>query len=235
MLRKVLRLELRVEMLKLSEEYLEARISGCSETMINAIRRTILEEVPILAIHEVFVFENPGPMFDEMLSHRLGLIPLKTPVGKYLPMDSPECVESPGERCFTTLSLDVSSRDEPLTVYSRDLVCKDVDVYPVYGNIPITKIPPNSRLRLEAIARMGRGKMHAKWQPASLATYSFTGQPGVFVFKLESTGSLPALEIFKQALGILRDKFKTLTDSVTLPNVEERVGEEGVAGGGEVG
>lgn len=222
-------------MLKLSEEYLEARVSGCSEAMMNAIRRTILEEVPILAIHEVFVFENPGPMFDEVLSHRLGLIPLKTPIGKYLTMDSPECREASGERCFTTLSLDVSAGDEPLTVYSKDLVCKDADVYPVYGNIPITKIPPKSRLRLEAIARMGRGRMHAKWQPASLATYSFTEQQGVFVFKLESTGSLPALEIFKQALMILRDKFKTLTDSVTFPEVEERGVEEGAVGRGEVG
>lgn len=222
-------------MLKLSEEYLEARVSGCSEAMMNAIRRTILEEVPILAIHEVFVFENPGPMFDEVLSHRLGLIPLKTPIGKYLTMDSTECREASGERCFTTLSLDVSAGDEPLTVYSKDLVCKDADVYPVYGNIPITKIPPKSRLRLEAIARMGRGRMHAKWQPASLATYSFTEQQGVFVFKLESTGSLPALEIFKQALMILRDKFKTLTDSVTFPEVEERGVEEGAVGRGEVG
>ncbi|MBO3770096.1 MAG: DNA-directed RNA polymerase subunit D [Thermoproteota archaeon] len=225
---------MKVEILKLSEEYLEAKISGCSEAMVNAIRRAILEEVPILAIHEVFIFENPGPMFDEILSHRLGLIPLKTPIGKYLPMDSPECAGGSGERCFTTLSLDVSAGEEPLTVYSKDLVCKDSEVYPVYGNIPITKIPPKSRLRLEAIARMGRGRMHAKWQPASLATYSFTDQPDVFIFKLESTGSLPALEILKQAVRILRDKFKTLMDSVTLPGVEEQGGEKGVAGGGEL-
>ena len=226
---------MKVEVLRLSEDYLEARISGCSEAMVNAIRRTILEEVPVLAIHEVYVFENPGPMFDEVLSHRLGLMPLKTPVGKYLPMDSPECAEGSSEKCFTTLSLDVSAGDEPLTVYSKDLVCKDADVYPVYGNIPITKIPPNTRLRLEAIARMGRGRMHAKWQPASLATYSFTENPDVFVFKLESTGSLPALEIFKQALQILRDKFKTLMDSVSLPEVEERGGEGSAVGSGEVG
>ncbi|MBO3800294.1 MAG: DNA-directed RNA polymerase subunit D [Candidatus Brockarchaeota archaeon] len=235
MLRKVLQQKLKVEVLKLSEEYFEAMISGCSEAMMNAIRRTILEEVPVLAIHEVFIFENPGPMFDEILSHRLGLIPLKTPVGKYLPMDSPECAEGSGERCFTTLSLDVSAGDEPLTVYAKDLECKDAEVYPVYGNIPITKIPPKSRLRLEAIARMGRGRMHAKWQPASLATYSFTDQPGVFIFKLESTGSLPAFEIFKQALGILRDKFKTLMDSVTLLGVEEQNGKESADGVGGVG
>jgi len=222
-------------MIKLSEEYLEAKVSGCSEVMMNAIRRAILEEVPMLAIHEVFIFENPGPMFDEILSHRLGLIPLKTSIGKYLPIDSPKCAEASEERCFTTLSIDVSAGNEPLTVYSRDLVCKDAEVYPVYGNIPITKIPPNTRLRLEAIARMGRGKMHAKWQPASLATYSFTEQPNVFIFKLESTGSLPALEIFKQALEILRDKFKTLMDSVTLPGVEEQSGEEGASSGGGVG
>jgi DNA-directed RNA polymerase subunit D len=233
-MRRELLVALNIEVLKLSEEYLEARISGYSEALVNAIRRVIIEEVPTMAIHEVFIFENSSPMFDEILSHRLGLIPLRTPIGKYLPMDSPECAEASSERCFTTLSLDVSAGEDPLTVYSRDLVCKDKDVYPVYGDIPITKLPPHGRLRLEAIARMGRGRMHAKWQPASLATYSFTEKPDVFVFKLESTGSLPALEVLKQALAILRDKFKTILDSVTLPEVEERGGEEGVAGGGEV-
>ncbi|MEM2050808.1 MAG: hypothetical protein QXZ11_06785, partial [Thermoproteota archaeon] len=122
------------------------------------------------------------------------------------------------------------------TVYSKHLVCRDEEVYPVYGNIPITRLPPGGKLRLEAVARLGRGRMHAKWQPASLATYSFTDSPDTFVFRLESTGSLPAIEVFRQALDILRDKFKTLLDSLTLPEVEEkRGGEEGVAFGEEGG
>ncbi len=224
-----------VKILKLSDDYLEARLEGCSEALVNAIRRAILEEVPTLAVHEVFIFENSSPMFDEVLSNRLGLIPLRTPPGKYLPMDSPECLGS-SEKCFTTLSIDVSAGDSPLTVYSKHLVCRDEDVYPVYGNIPITKLPPGGKLRLEALARLGRGKMHAKWQPASLATYSFTDSPDAFVFRLESTGSLPSIEVFRQALDILRDKFKTLLDSLTLPEVEEkRGGEEGVDFGEEGG
>ncbi len=220
-----------VKILKLSDDYLEARLEGCSEALVNAIRRAILEEVPTLAVHEVFVFENSSPMFDEVLSNRLSLIPLRTPPGKYLPMDSPECLQGSNEKCFTSLSLDVSAgNDAPLTVYSKDLVCRDEAVYPVYGNIPITRLPAGGKLRLEAIARLGRGKVHAKWQPASLATYSFTDSPDTFVFRLESTGSLPAIEVFRQALAILRDKFKTLLESVTLPRVEEkRGGEEGVA------
>ncbi|MEM2929337.1 MAG: DNA-directed RNA polymerase subunit D [Thermoproteota archaeon] len=219
-----------IKILRLSDDYLEARLEGCSEALVNAIRRVILEEVPTLAIHEVFIFENSSPMFDEALSNRLSLIPLRTPAGKYLPMDSQECLEGSNERCFTSLSLDVSAGDSPITVYSKDLVCRDEEVYPVYGNIPITRLPAGGKLRLEAVARLGRGRMHAKWQPASLATYAFTDSPGTFVFRLESTGSLPAIEVFRQALSILRDKFKTLLESVTLPEVEEKHGgEESVA------
>jgi DNA-directed RNA polymerase subunit D len=225
-----------VKILRLSDEYLEARLEGCSEALVNAIRRAILEEVPTLAIHEVFIFENSSPMFDEVLSNRLGLIPLRTPPGKYLPMDSQECLQGSSEKCFTSLSIDVSAGDSPLTVYSKHLVCRDEEVYPVYSNIPITRLPPGGKLRLEAIARLGRGKMHAKWQPASLATYSFTDSPDTFIFKLESTGSLPSIEVFRQALDILRDKFKTLLNSLTLPEVEEkRGGEESVAFGEEGG
>lgn len=215
-----------VKILRISDDYLEARLEGCSEALVNAIRRAVLEEVPTLAIHEVFVFENSSPMFDEALSNRLSLIPLRTPPGKYLPMDSQECLQGSNEKCFTSLSLDVSAGDAPITVYSKDLVCRDEEVYPAYGNIPITKLPPGGKLRLEAVVRLGRGRMHAKWQPASLATYSFTDSPDSFVFRLESTGSLPAIEVFRQALTILRDKFKTLLESVTLPEVEEKRGGE---------
>ena len=46
-------------------------------SLVNALRRILLAEIPTMAIEHVFLFENTGIMKDEILSHRLGLIPLR--------------------------------------------------------------------------------------------------------------------------------------------------------------
>ncbi len=52
-------------------------VTDMSETLANAIRRSVLE-IPILAIDEVEFFKNDSALYDEILAHRLGLIPLVT-------------------------------------------------------------------------------------------------------------------------------------------------------------
>ena len=39
--------------------------------------------------------------------------------------------------------------------------------------IPIIKLAKNQKLKLEAYARLGRGKVHAKWQPVSMCAYKY--------------------------------------------------------------
>ena len=49
---------------------------GLDASVANAFRRIILAEVPTLAIEDVFIFNNTSIIQDEVLAHRLGLIPL---------------------------------------------------------------------------------------------------------------------------------------------------------------
>ena len=49
---------------------------GVDASIANAFRRILISEVPTLAIEDVFVFENTSIIQDEVLAHRLGLIPL---------------------------------------------------------------------------------------------------------------------------------------------------------------
>ena len=49
---------------------------GVDASIANAFRRILLAEVPTLAIEEVFFFDNTSIIQDEVLAHRLGLIPL---------------------------------------------------------------------------------------------------------------------------------------------------------------
>ncbi len=50
---------------------------GIDASIANAFRRILIAEIPTLAIEYVFVFNNTSVIQDEVLAHRLGLIPLK--------------------------------------------------------------------------------------------------------------------------------------------------------------
>lgn len=50
---------------------------GLDAAIANAIRRTMIAEVPLMAIEKVFVTNNTSVIPDEILVHRLGLIPIR--------------------------------------------------------------------------------------------------------------------------------------------------------------
>ena len=50
---------------------------GIDASIANSFRRILLSEVPTMAIEKVHVFNNTSVIQDEVLAHRLGLIPLK--------------------------------------------------------------------------------------------------------------------------------------------------------------
>jgi len=148
------------------------KLKGTSTSLANCLRRTILAEVPTLAIEDLVIDENQSPMSDEQIAHILGLVPLTTPPDRYV---FPEDCENKREdqKCRATLTIDVQAQDNVRTVLSGDLVSDDEEVKPVSNKIPITKIEPNKRLKLEAYAVLGRGRTHAKFQPVSTVYYRF--------------------------------------------------------------
>ncbi|MBP1911912.1 DNA-directed RNA polymerase subunit D [Thermococcus stetteri] len=131
-------------------------ISGVDIPFANALRRTILAEVPTFAVDEVEFLENDSALFDEIIAHRLAMIPLTTPHERFS-LDALEL-----DDYTVTLSLEAEG---PGMVYSGDLKSSDDDVKPANPNIPIVKLAEGQRLTFNAYARLGRGKDHAKWQP----------------------------------------------------------------------
>lgn len=141
---------------------------------MNALRRIMLIEVPSMVIDEVVVLENSSILHDEIMAHRLGLVPLKTDLDSYnLPEECPCKSEFGCNLCRVTLTLDVEATDGVRTIYSSDLVPNNPDIAPVSKKIPLVKLAPTQRIRLEAYARLGKGKEHAKWQPVSGCAYKY--------------------------------------------------------------
>ncbi|KAI5279734.1 DNA-directed RNA polymerase core subunit rpc40, partial [Ascosphaera aggregata] len=60
-------------------DYSEACFSliGVDASIANAFRRILIAEVPTLAIETCYIHNNTSVIQDEVLAHRLGLIPLK--------------------------------------------------------------------------------------------------------------------------------------------------------------
>ena len=56
---------------------MEFDLVGVDASTANAFRRILIAEVPTMAIETVFVFNNTSVIQDEVLAHRLGLIPIK--------------------------------------------------------------------------------------------------------------------------------------------------------------
>ncbi len=139
----------------------------------NALRRAMVSEVNSMAIDDVVFIENSSLMYDEIIAHRLGLIPLSTDLDAYVPRAECDCGSELGcNKCTAGLTLEAEATDHSVTVYSSDLR-SETDVKPVSDKIPIARLAPFQRLKLEAYARLGRGQEHAKWSPVSACSYKY--------------------------------------------------------------
>jgi DNA-directed RNA polymerase subunit D len=164
----------KIEVLEKDETNLRIVIREADVTLVNALRRIALAEVPSMAIDEVVMIENSSILQDEIIAHRLGLIPMKTDLDTYnLPEDC-ECKSEFGcTLCRVTLTLDAEAKEGTRTVYSGEIVSENPNVVPVSDKIPIIKLAKGQKLKLEAYARLGKGKTHAKWQPVCVCAYKY--------------------------------------------------------------
>ena len=71
------RRDFRIEVQSLSEEQIVFDMIGIDAAIANAFRRILLSEVPTMAIEKVFILNNTSMIQDEVLAHRLGLIPIR--------------------------------------------------------------------------------------------------------------------------------------------------------------
>lgn len=116
-------------------------VSEINESLANAIRRSV-SEIPTLAIEEVDIYKNDSALYDEIIAHRLGLIPLENQKVKDKPL---------------LLKLKVSGGKEGVEVLAKELG-KEV----VFPEIPIVLLEKDQELELVAKAIQGTGKKHAK-------------------------------------------------------------------------
>ena len=154
---------LEVKILGKDDEKIKFVIEGIDSALAGELRRIMMSEVPTLAIEWVDFVKNDSVLWDEIVASRLGLIPLVFKPKSYKFKKDCKCGGKGCTHCQVTLSL---VKKGPCTVYSGDLIPSDKSVKPVYDKIPIVELIEGQELKFEAIAELGLGKDHAKWQAA---------------------------------------------------------------------
>lgn len=183
-----------VQIVKWNEREMEFDLIGIHAAIANAFRRLLLSEVPSMAIEKVFVYNNTSLLQDEVLAHRLGLIPLKADPRLFeyrQPGDEDGTEQDTLEfqlkvKCTwnTNAPKDSTNPDDIYKdhkIYTRHMkwlpiggqgdIYKAKDVGPVHDDILISKMRPGHELDLKLHAVKGIGKDHAKFSPVATAFY----------------------------------------------------------------
>jgi len=193
-------------------------------SLANAIRRSA-NYIPILAVDYLEITKNDSALYDEIIAHRVGLVPLKNEDLR-LPEDC-DCEKEEGcGKCATKLKLSTSG---PCTVYSTDISPKGSVLY----KMPITILGKDQELEFVAVAKMGRGVQHAKFSPGliyyrysedlekeddesfkKIVEESKKDESKELTINIESWGQIPAKEIFTSSIEIINKEIKELVKKV---------------------
>lgn len=207
-------------------------IRKTSPAYVNALRRSIIALVPTLAIEKVEFQENSSALYDEVIAHRLGLLPLTTDLGAYKLPTSPEDGLEKAESCVKG----VCEALGPKTVYADEIKFADPKVVCPYPKTPIVKLLKDQTLKFTAVAVLGQGKVHMKWAPGA-AYYqqvpiidgkevlpkdiigkkcqemSSDVKQDEFIFTIESWGQLTPKEILHEAINQLNNQIELVVQA----------------------
>lgn len=165
-------------------------------SIANAFRRIMISEVPSVAAEQVYIFNNTSVIQDEVLAHRIGMIPLKIDPDQLNWVDmSVEEKDRFTDDNTVVMSLDVSCTRNPhapknstdpkelyrnSSVYARDLKFEPqgnqlekfkAPVVPADPDILLAKLRPGQEISLSVHCVLGIGADHAKFSPVATASY----------------------------------------------------------------
>ena len=186
-------------------------VSDVNVSLANAIRRSV-NEVSVLAIDEADIYKNDSVLYDEIIAHRLGLIPLKNQKLK-----ADQTVE---------MKFKVKAKGEQTEVLSGEL--GDDAVYP---DMPIVVLSEGQEIEIVARARTGKGIDHAKFSPGILF---YKHLPKIKISG-EGEKQTELAEIYPDAFEMFGEKLKVKDatkfdleqdDMVNYPGIEVSYGDD---------
>ena len=214
--------------------------------IVNAIRRIILSEIPIVGFYgedepTIDIKYNSGPLHNEFMIHRIGLIPLHITEeitenyedGDY---EFEFNIENKGNETIniTTNNFSGKYKGKELTKEELKIIFPANKISKNY--ILITRLRPNEHLHLIATAVKKTGKLNASFSPVSLSNFYFIedtteikeeilerqrnyiknkyGDPISIEFQLEPINALSYKYLFKKSIEIIIEKLEILIEKL---------------------
>lgn len=171
-----------IKILEEGNSFIRFEITDITPAYANMLRRTLINDIPKLAISKVNfhhgeirqegekVYSSLTSLFDEIIASRLGMIPLPTD----LTMNEREKCTCHGEGCsLCTVNYSVFAFG-PKVVTSADLVAiGDSKFVPQDKEIPIVELNERQAMMIDADAHMGKASEHARFQATSGVSYKY--------------------------------------------------------------
>ncbi|KAI6652577.1 DNA-directed RNA polymerases I and III subunit RPAC1 isoform X1 [Oopsacas minuta] len=187
--------DIRVDIKYKTDEEIQFDLIGVDASIANAYRRIMLAEVPIMAIEKVYMMNNTSVMPDDVLAHRMGLIPIKADPRLFnfpayneknqLIVDSNSVLEFElSIKCSHNKAASVGAtlpeeKYKNSNVYTRHMKWVPIgdqaqllgEVKTCQDDILIMKLRPGQEIKMKLHCVKGVGKDHAKFSPVATATY----------------------------------------------------------------
>ena len=223
----------------------EFDIENLDIAIVNGIRRVILSDIPVYGFQgeaegSIVIHKNNGPLHNEFMSHRIGLLPI------HIPEDNTDTYiftcdvknESADSINVTTKNLTGTRNDQPLTEKELSTLFPANPI--TKQNVLITRLRRGEELAFTATAVKKTAKDHASFSPVSLCSFYYVqdpakanettnildkerayfkneyGEASLIRFMIEPELALSPSYLVTKAIQILIDKLTSLNYTTTL-------------------
>lgn len=228
-------------------------IHNVDVSVVNALRRTILTDIPVVGFMgegdqtSVEIIQNTGPLHNEFMEHRFGLIPMhltEEEVESF--MDDQYLIELSVTNNSNTIQ-NVTTHQCKVWKDEKELPVKEVQRifkanHITHQPILITRLRAGESLHVKGKPVKSTARSHAGFAPVSLCTFSYIvdpvkaaqvdntldkersyktknefGDPAAMLFELEPECGLTPKYLVSKALEMIMDRLKKLSSNDAIP------------------
>lgn len=167
--------------------YFSVEIYDIDISLINALKRTIQSDIPIPGFNgeddpSITILENNGPLHNEILLHRIGLIPIHFNEDEVENFNPEEYVFELEESNDTASMINVTT--EQMKIYHNEAPMTKQEIQRLFPKNPytesyilITRLRPKEKLHLKGSAVLSTPSVHAGFACVSLCSFHYLQDP----------------------------------------------------------
>lgn len=230
-------------------------IEGVDLAVVNSIRRILLSEIPVIGFYgeehpTIEVIYNNGPLHNEFMIHRLGLIPINVSDKIIDDYNDGDYIIELNVSNTTNETLNITTDNFTGTYKGKNLTKDELkELFPppnknIKKPILITRLRSGEQFHAKATAIKRTGKLNASFSCVSLANFFFVqdeneakkkdnvldkersyykdiyGEPIKINFQIECINGLTYKYLFHKAILIIKEKLEDLIIKLTNKDIE---------------